>query len=732
MNQPESIQRPVGKATRRNFLQTTAALVAGTGMAGLLEVSPVDAQAPAAAPAELQSIGQLTTGSGKILRATIAVKNERRLADGVKLPPGVQAPMMRYFEGKTSAGASVWPPNHDASQPGAALPGPTLRAAVGDRVELAFLNMVNTAQFPGGSIDNAEIGLGNGCDNLTNATVTPPVKNWYPTTRGDDFPNCFHGSSTANLHFHGTHVTPGTFGDNVLVQIRPIPATTAASPNWEKSVNAEFDKIFKKFETSEPANWKAVEQASGPAGWTAQQKVLLDQYDKTAPWQGGRGLPPKERLAPKNEALVAAGQWPEFFIGSYPTTFEITEAGKPLQIASNMPGMNHTPIAKKGQMPGTHWYHAHKHGSTAINLFNGLSGAFIIEGDYDKGLKKIYPAGLVEHVMVVQNITDLPSLERANRVGPTVVVNGQNKPKVTMKPNEVQLWRIVNGTVNKNIPVAFVPVVTTSPAVQFVQTAQDGVQLHPDNFASQLLLKVDSGNTPILAPGNRIDILVKAPATPGATYTFGTGVMGLSLLVGTGDANMNLPSASDYATNLPFPAFMTNISPDDIHIYRTLDFGWEPGRVTTGTGANNTGTGPHFTINNKQFAGEHFDETMVLGDSEEWTLYNSTSIPHPFHIHINPFQVVEIFNPNVTTQPVVPTANPVWADVIAIPPALLDTNGNVVLKDGKPAQKGYVKIRQKFEDFAGAFVLHCHILAHEDRGMMQLVQVIDPVTMHTH
>ena len=66
-------------------------------------------------------------------------------------------------------------------------------------------------------------------------------------------------------------------------------------------------------------------------------------------------------------------------------------------------------------------------------------------------------------------------------------------------------------------------------------------------------------------------------------------------------------------------------------------------------------------------------------------------------------------------------------DTIVLPQAKLGSNGKLILNSaGVAATPGYVTIRQRFADFAGTFVLHCHILAHEDRGMMQLVQIVDP------
>ena len=83
--------------------------------------------------------------------------------------------------------------------------------------------------------------------------------------------------------------------------------------------------------------------------------------------------------------MLAAGQWPQYYIGAYPYCFALpayTEAVWPPPPGSTSPNM--------GQAPGTHWYHAHKHGSTAINVGNGMTGVFIIEGKYDDDLNAFY------------------------------------------------------------------------------------------------------------------------------------------------------------------------------------------------------------------------------------------------------------------------------------------------------------------------------------------------------
>lgn len=124
-------------------------------------------------------------------------------------------------------------------------------------------------------------------------------------------------------------------------------------------------------------------------------------------------------------------------------------------------------------------------------------------------------------------------------------------------------------------------------------------------------------------------------------------------------------------------------------------------------------------INGKQFGedGPKVDQCMPKDGLQDWVLENyTTAIAHPFHIHINPFQVIRIETPTNTVNPLYVADHPVWQDVIAIPAADIKQDGTIV--------PGRVIIRQAYPDFTGTFVLHCHILAHEDRGMMQLVRIV--------
>jgi FtsP/CotA-like multicopper oxidase with cupredoxin domain len=94
---------------------------------------------------------------------------------------------------------------------------------------------------------------------------------------------------------------------------------------------------------------------------------------------------------------------------------------------------------------------------------------------------------------------------------------------------------------------------------------------------------------------------------------------------------------------------------------------------------------------------------VPLGNAEEWTLTNTSGAAHPFHIHVNPFQVVgDKIDPNGPDDP----TNWRWLDTIPIPP------------------NGHLRIRSRFLTYHGAYVLHCHILVHEDVGMMQDLTVV--------
>jgi FtsP/CotA-like multicopper oxidase with cupredoxin domain len=456
---------------------------------------------------------------------------------------------------------------------------------------------------------------------------------------------------------------------------------------------------------------------------------MIKQHDAEAAAQAAKnGLPPPESLAKKNQAMIDAGRWPQYLMGAFPNYFDIPDYS--------------SGTYKAGQAPGTHWYHTHKHGSTSVHILNGLSGAFVIEssqpGGYDHVIRSFYGWGNTygdhEKILVFQEFDATQNLERSQDakapVGKgirQVLVNAKLTPTITMRPGEVQLWRLLNATEGNGAGKLSASLFQTT-GFTFKQTAQDGVQFSPANYQNQPFLNASAPNGQVpgglaLAAGNRADLLVQAPTAPGV-YPFRTGVAqgraGTTLffvnVTGTPVTLANGPFPTTWAEMPVFLRDLPQPGPKDVtNPGSPLKFQWEPGRTGTGLVSN---LPPHFMINGKQFeeTGPIIDQCMPLNGLQDWVLENWTTTPHPFHIHINPFQVIRIETPTSPNPPYTPADNYVWQDVISLPAAQVGPDGKVT--------PGRVIVRHTFLDFAGTFVLHCHILAHEDRGMMQLVRVV--------
>jgi FtsP/CotA-like multicopper oxidase with cupredoxin domain len=794
---PDAPETSGGAPTRRLFIDTalaattavavTQAVPFAAAAAGKNPHRPAALAAPAptppagipAASKKLVRIGEIRSSKRK-LRAVITVRNERKLvptgfdSTNTKVTYAQSAgangqpvyPMLRYFHGRNPGNsAQQWPPPNPSGVANAAAPagpGPTLRCELDDFVEITLLNHVRTEDF-GGTLDAGETGRSTGCDTVKFIGGNPNLGSGYPNN--DRFPDCLHGSSSANIHFHGTHVTPSTTGDNVLVNVRPNPKVT------ERDVAGPFAEIFAFTEMMRhsPQKW-----AQLPRKFRVDQERLLKQYDKTAPWKGGRGLPHDEALWPQNERAIEQDVWPQWYVGAYPYSFHIPKyAGEDRD--GNPAGVT------MGQSPGTHWYHSHKHGSTAINMFNGLSGALIIEDNspsgYDGKLKSFYAPGghaLEDVVLVFQQLLDLPNLMSTNPTGPSpTLVNGEYAPTITMKPGQTMLWRLINSCARNTVGVNFQQLGGATASIAYKQTAQDGVQLDFTNYSA-------AGNASpqiLMAAANRVDLLVQAPSTPGV---FGFGTIGPDAnaqplmyvnVAGTAiSPAMGFPQTKDQFPTQPH--FLKDLDPASIRLHRTIEYGWrrDPRGRNLPDKSVYGGRQPEFTINGRQFQDSTIDEVMLLENVEEWLLINSTTkIAHPFHIHINPFQIIEVFDPSVyaslgvaTPAPPPPTPFPtpalfntkpaaltgpfVWWDTFAIPAGVFLPAGTVDPTTGKPPidprtgqpvvlpgiLPGYFRMRTRFADFTGLYVQHCHILAHEDRGMMQLLEVVSNKTILKH
>ena len=356
-------------------------------LAALLSLAAI-AQQPCPTGEDLPKIPELISKDGK-LRATIVVAAEQQ-SIGTRVKNTAPDPslgnncfpqIVRSIKGVDAVPPYPKPDPNKAAEP---LPGPTLRAQLGDLVELTLLNQIDMNRFPK-SLDQGQ------CDSVIGLYPSSPAGT-------DLYPNCFHGSTTANIHFHGLHTNPNTTGDNVFVEIRPSLRThnEANAPIvTSKSVKDDFDKFFKRCEQellpSLPVKEWPRTWSDFPKTYTDMQETLLKRYDQEV-LKDHKDL----WLWPVDAKQKAEHHWPQYYLGAFPYCFRIPQYLDAKWPPSADPHAVHAAGAGSaeknkeddrplvmGQAPGTHWYHAHKHGSTTIDVANGMTGAFIIEGKYD-------------------------------------------------------------------------------------------------------------------------------------------------------------------------------------------------------------------------------------------------------------------------------------------------------------------------------------------------------------
>jgi FtsP/CotA-like multicopper oxidase with cupredoxin domain len=339
--------------------------------------------------------------------------------------------------------------------------------------------------------------------------------------------------------------------------------------------------------------------------------------------------------------------------------------------------------------PGVYWYHPHHHGTVADQIFGGLYGAIIVSDPV--GGSGPLPVTR-ERVLVISDITlnaagtiRFPSAmaRMRGREGDLVLVNGQARPILSAQAGERERWRIVNAC-----------------TARYLRLRLQGQRLE--------LLGLDSGRFAaprevtevVLASGNRADLLVttapgtsRLQATPydrGDMMGMGSGGMRndpqarsnpggilLATLDVTGGGVTLLPP-------IPAEAEPRDLRQESIARRRQLTFAIAMGGGTM-----------RFIIDGKEFDPNRVDQTVAVGTIEEWIINNTSPMDHPIHLHVWPMQLIEENGQQLK--------KPSWQDVVNVP------------------ARSNVKVRIAFEDFTGRTVYHCHILDHEDQGMMGVI-----------
>ena len=337
--------------------------------------------------------------------------------------------------------------------------------------------------------------------------------------------------------------------------------------------------------------------------------------------------------------------------------------------------------------PGVYWYHPHHHGTVADQVFGGLYGAIIVEDDEEIPVDR-------ERVMVVSDITldsggslVSPSTmeQMMGREGELVLVNGAAKPDLKGRSGERERWRIINACTARYLALRL-------PEQRARVVGRDVGRLPRDTALDDV----------VLAPGNRLDLVVdlseggsELTAMPVDRGGMMGQMMGGGPRPGGGGpvtlARLSVSASGNRAVGeIPAGPAVRDLRDADVDGRRSITFQMGMGGMMGG------GDGPmSFTFDGEEFDADRIDQQVGMDTVEEWTIGNDSPMDHPFHLHVWPMQLLEVDGQQLS--------EPVWLDVVNVP------------------ARSQVKVRVAFEDFGGRTVYHCHILDHEDRGMMGTV-----------
>ena len=363
---------------------------------------------------------------------------------------------------------------------------------------------------------------------------------------------------------------------------------------------------------------------------------------------------------------------------------------------------------------GTHWYHAHHHGSTALQAGGGMAGVLII--DDAVGDLPMEVLALPEVVLMLQHIPvgdlhtmageagdDLMTLDYDNRGNDAFILcNGEFQPQITLTQGVNTRLRMVFAAVEASVELSIPEADALGCTWELL--AKDGVYVSPAPRAV--------GDV-YLAPGNRADVIIRCdeagtgslesiastrrsrrqgmgpamggPGNPGGVgATMAATVATLAVTASTATADTSITAFEPKR-----PAYLADLTSYDGAL-ETFEVAFAGGANTINGGCN---------INGVSFQGADSPLAQIpVGAIHEWSITGNGV--HPFHLHINPYQLQDVADPSGWFQ----TGD--WHDVTLLP--------------GQVTVGAY---RFATDTFTGSQVLHCHFLEHEDRGCMGHVNI---------
>ena len=330
---------------------------------------------------------------------------------------------------------------------------------------------------------------------------------------------------------------------------------------------------------------------------------------------------------------------------------------------------------------GTYWYHPHPHHETTSQITRGLYGAVVIRAPSDP-----LPASYAERLLVLSDnrilhdgtfdLTEPTTVQgqidhQNGREGDLLFVNGEVVPTLEIRSGEIQRWRIVNASASRVYRLAI-------PGHTFLHVGSDGCLFEHPVEVDELLI----------ANAERVEVLVRGTAPPGTTAVLAT-LPYDRYMPQTRPGDWEHPRElltlryTDEAPMTPDPV------PATLRVVPRLD----PADAT----ATREIVMAQGMINNRQFDMARVDVAAALGATEIWEVHNVVAMDHPFHLHGFQFQILDRNG--------VPEPFPSWKDTFNVP------------------KHETVRFIVRFADNPGKWMFHCHILDHEDQGMMGIVEV---------
>jgi len=385
---------------------------------------------------------------------------------------------------------------------------------------------------------------------------------------------------------------------------------------------------------------------------------------------------------------------------------------------------------------GTFWYHPHLHGLVAKQVFWGLGGLFIVRGELDE-IPEIEAAQ--EELLVLQDfaldsggqvITPHPMEQMHGREGQLITVNGKVNPILSIPSGGLLRLRIVNASPSRFYRLSL-------EEHPFYLIATEGGSISEPIEQQELLL----------TPGQRVEVLVSGEREPGEyrllnrPYNRGSmGMMGGGMMgqdgmgrgrmgggmmgqdgMGRGRMGGGMMGQDGMGRGRMGGGMMGRGQTNDsgnVEVLATLSYNGQvdplplPKRLIpvdalpepkttrrfTFSHGMNPGQGMVFLIDGKTFDHQRIDTQVKLNTVEDWELVNTGMMDHPIHLHTNHFQVIDRNGQ--------PEPYRAWRDTVLV--AVGET----------------VRMRVRFTDFPGKTVYHCHILDHEDLGMMGTIEMV--------